>query len=71
MGIKQKIIEQINSIEDISVLEEIYSLVSNKTDLEKAYKFSKDELTQVNEAIEDADNNRYYTQRESEKLIAD
>ena len=71
MTVKQKIIECVNEIEDETILNEIYSLISYKNDLEKVYKFSEDELSQVNEAIEDADNGRYHTQIESEKLIAE
>lgn len=71
MEIKQKIIEQINSIEDRSILEEIYRLISYRKNIERIYEFSEDELSQVKEALGDADSNRYYTQRESENLITE
>lgn len=71
MTVKQKIIEQINSIEDEAILNEIYSLISIEKDFEKTYKFSHIELQQVKEAIVEVDNGKYYTQKESEKLIAE
>ena len=71
MKVKQKIIERINSIEDETILNVIYSLISIERDFEKIYKFSPTEFQEVNEAINDADNGRYYTQKESEKLIAE
>lgn len=70
MTVKQKIIEQLNSIEDENVLNEIFNLISSEKDLESVYKFSNSEMQEVNEAIEDADNGKYYSQYESEKLIA-
>ena len=71
MKVKQKIIERINSIEDETILNVIYSLISIERDFEKIYKFSPTEFHEVNEAINDADNGRYYAQKESEKLIAE
>ncbi len=71
MTVKQKIIEQVNSIEDEAILNEIYSLISIEKDFEKTYKFSPIELQQVKEAVVEADNGKYYTQKESEKLIAE
>ena len=70
MTLKQKIIEQVNSIEDETILNEIYSLISVEKDFEKMYKFSPSEMRQVNEGIEDADNGRYYNQKDSQKLIS-
>lgn len=70
MTVKQKIIEQVNSIEDENILNEIFSLISAEKDFETIYRFSPSEQQQVNEGIEDANNNRYYTQKESEKLAA-
>lgn len=70
MTVKQKIIDRVNSIEDETVLNEIYNLISTENDFDKVYEFSSNELKQVNEAIDDADNGRYFTQKESEKLIA-
>jgi hypothetical protein len=70
MTLKQKIIAQINSIEDENILNEIFSLISDEFFFEETYKFSPSELQQVNEANEDADNNRYFSQKESEKLVA-
>lgn len=71
MTVKQKIIERLNSIEDETILNQIYSLISIEKDFGKTYKFSPNELQGVNEAIDDADNGRYFTQKESEKLIAE
>ncbi len=70
MTVKQKIIEKINSIEDERILEEIYSLISVEKNFDVIYKFSPSELLKVNEGIEDADNGKYYSQKESEKLVA-
>jgi len=70
MTVKQKIIDRVNSIEDENILKEIFSLISAEKDFETAYKFSSTEIQQVSEGIEDADNGRYYSQDESEKLIA-
>ncbi|WP_026450949.1 hypothetical protein [Aequorivita capsosiphonis] len=70
MTVKQKIIDRVNSIEDETVLNEIYNLISTEKKIDKVYEFSSNELKQVNEAIDDADNGRYFTQKESEKLIA-
>lgn len=70
MTVKQKIIAQINSIEDENILNEIFSLISAESFFEETYKFSPSELQQVNEGIEDADNNKYFSQKESEKLVA-
>lgn len=68
MTVKQKIIEHVNSIEDEKILQEIFSLISAEKSFETVYKFSSSQLQKVNEGIKDADNNRYYTQNESEKL---
>lgn len=70
MTVKQKIIERVNSIEDENILNEIFSLISAEKDFETVYKFSSAEMQQVSDGIEDADNGRYYSQNESEKLVA-
>ncbi len=70
MSVKQKIIERINSIEDESILEQIYNLITAEKEFEKIYKFSEEELVQINEGIDDAENGRYYSQKESEDLTA-
>lgn len=51
-------------------MQELYSLISIEKEFEKIYKFSSIELQEVNEAIDDADNGRYFTQKKSGKLIA-
>ncbi len=70
MTVKQKIIEQVNLIEDESILKQIYNLITAEKEFEKIYKFSPSELLQVKEGIEDADNGRHYSHKESEKLVA-
>lgn len=70
MTVKQKIIEQINAIEDEHILQEIFRFISAEMNLEKTYKFTPSELERVNEGIDDADNGRYLSQNESETLVA-
>jgi len=71
MTLKQKIIEQVNSIEDETILNEIYSLITVEKDFERVYKFSSEQLQELQEGIEDADSDRYYSEKKSEKLIAE
>ena len=47
MTLKQKIIEQVNSIEDETILNEIYSLITVEKDFERVYKFSSEQLQEL------------------------
>ncbi|MCG2420112.1 hypothetical protein K8089_13865 [Aequorivita sp. F47161] len=45
-------------------------MISSEIDFETVYEFSPSKLQLVNGGIKDADSGRYYSQEETEKLVA-
>ena len=56
MGIKEKIISRVNTIDNPKILGSILNLISSETETDEVYKFKGDERAHVSQGIEDAEN---------------
>ena len=65
--LKKKIIEEISSMTDESVLTEIYSILQFERNSE--YKLSEEEISAVREGIEDVRQGRVFSSQEANSLI--
>jgi hypothetical protein len=65
--LKQRIISRVNSIEDVSILEELYQLL--QTDGSEFYEMTEPELKAVEEGLEDIKQGRVYSSEQAHQLI--
>jgi len=70
MGIKEKIISRVNTIDNPKILSSILNLISAETDTDDIYQFSDKERAQVQQGIKDADNGNVFSQEESDNIIS-
>ena len=68
MGIKEKIISRVNTIDNPKILSSILNLISSETDTDEVYQFTDDERAHVKQGIEDAENGNVYSQEESDNI---
>lgn len=70
MGIKEKIIKKVNTIDNPEILNSILNLISSEVEIDEIYQFSDAEKKLVQEGIIDADNGNVFTQEESDQIIS-
>lgn len=70
MGIKEKIISRVNTIDNPKILSSILNLISAETVSGDIYQFSDEERSQVQQGIKDAENGNVYSQEESDNIIS-
>ncbi len=70
MGIKEKIISRVNTIDNPKILSSILNLISSETETDEVYQFTDDERAHVSQGIEDAENGNVYSQEESDNIIS-
>lgn len=67
IDLKKKIIERVKSLTDESVLTEIYQILQFEKTGE--YKLTEDEVSAVQEGIEDVNQGRVFSSKEANSLI--
>lgn len=70
MGIKEKIIKKVKTIDNPEILNNILNLISSEVEIDEIYQFSDAEKKLVQEGIIDADNGNVFTQEESDQIIS-
>jgi hypothetical protein len=67
MGLKKKIIDEVNSISDEAILTDIYQLLQYEQTGE--YKLSEEENSAVQDGIEDIKQGRVFSSKEANSII--
>ncbi|TKB96959.1 hypothetical protein [Pedobacter cryophilus] len=67
--LKIQIINKVTSIEDQSVLEEIYKLVNMESELDSIYKLTQEEKEAIEFGLEDIKAGRVYSSEDADKMM--
>ena len=67
--LKEKLIEKINSTDDIELLEELLLVIDFESKSEDVYKLNSDELAAVKDGIAQIDNGQFFSNEEANKIF--
>ena len=67
--LKERLIKEIQSIENEDILNEVYRLLELESEDQKSYKLTQEQISVVNEAREQVKKGQFLTHEEAQKKI--
>ncbi len=67
--LKEKLIEKINSTDDVELLQELLSVIDFESRSEDVYTLSPEELAAVKDGIAQIDNGQFFSNEEANRII--
>jgi len=67
--LKEKLIKEIQNIEDENILNEVYRLLEIESAEMEVYKLNEEQISAVNEAREQISNGQFFTHEQAKKKI--
>jgi hypothetical protein len=69
LKLKEKLIKEIQSIEDVNILNEVYRFLEIESEEPDVYKLNEEQISAVNEAREQISAGHFFTQEQAKKKI--